>query len=129
MSKKFKSQASSSRAAAGAYGSFGGFSSAGRAPSSLTYVTAPPDLSRIADAKLAISFKNFLKKDEVTRIKALDEIKDYVLTVESRDATLDDGFLDAWVCLQAYLADRNLMLIVFRRSRFIHGPRLTFPVG
>ncbi|KAL5691112.1 hypothetical protein EMGR_007253 [Emarellia grisea] len=101
MSKKFKSQASSSRAAAGAYGSFGGFSSAfssaGRAPSSLTYVTAPPDLSRIADAKLAISFKNFLKKDEVTRIKALDEIKDYVLTVESRDATLDDGFLDAWI--------------------------------
>ncbi|KAG2014555.1 hypothetical protein GB937_006516 [Aspergillus fischeri] len=101
MSKKFKSQASSSRAAASTYGSFGGFSSsfssAGRAPSSLTYVTAPPDLSRIADAKLAISFKNFLKKDEVTRIKALEEIKDYVLTVESRGATLDDGFLDAWI--------------------------------
>ncbi|GAQ10558.1 hypothetical protein ALT_7879 [Aspergillus lentulus] len=101
MSKKFKSQASSSRAAASTYGSFGGFSSsfasAGRAPSSLTYVTAPPDLSRIADAKLAISFKNFLKKDEVTRIKALDEIKDYVSTVESRGATLDDGFLDAWI--------------------------------
>jgi hypothetical protein len=132
MSKKFKSQASSSRAAASTYGSFGGFSSsfagAERAPSSLTYVTAPPDLSRIADAKLAISFKNFLKKDEVTRIKALDEIKDYVSTVESRGATLDDGFLDAWVWLQAYLADRNLMLIVFRRSKFIHGPRLTFPV-
>jgi hypothetical protein len=91
-------------------------------------VTAPPDLSRIADAKLAISFKNFLKKDEVTRIKALDEIKDYVSTVESRGATLDDGFLDAWVCLQAYLADRNLTLIVFRRSKSTHGPQLTFLV-
>jgi hypothetical protein len=91
-------------------------------------VTAPPDLSRIANAQLAISFKNFLKKDEVTRIKALDEIKDYVSTVESHGATLDDGFLDSWVCLQAYLADRNSMLIVFRRSRFTHAPQLIFPV-
>ncbi|EAW07440.1 ubiquitin-protein ligase RKR1 [Aspergillus clavatus NRRL 1] len=101
MSKKFKSQASSSRAAASAFGSFGGFSSAfsspGRAPSSLTYVTEPPDLSRIADAQLAISFKNFLKKDEVTRIRSLDEIKDFVSKVESRGGTLDEGFLDAWI--------------------------------
>ncbi|OJK04706.1 hypothetical protein ASPACDRAFT_109498 [Aspergillus aculeatus ATCC 16872] len=100
-SKKYKSQASSSRAAASTFGSFGGFSSAfssqGREPSSLTYVTEPPDLSRISEAQLTIAFKNFLKKDEVTRTKALDDLRDHVLAVESRNETLDDGFLEAWV--------------------------------
>ncbi|KAL4895806.1 hypothetical protein BDV59DRAFT_173180 [Aspergillus ambiguus] len=101
MSKKFKSQASSSRAAAGAFGSFGGFSSsfstAGKEPSSLTYVTEPPDLSRLSEPQLAITFKNFLKKDEVTRTKALDDLRSYVSTVESHSGTLDDGFLEAWI--------------------------------
>ncbi|KAK1146565.1 hypothetical protein N8T08_002995 [Aspergillus melleus] len=101
MSKKFKSQASSSRAAAGAFGTFGGFSGAfstqGREPSSLTYVAEPPDLSRISEPQLAIAFKNFLKKDEVTRTRALDELKDFVSGVESSRGTLDDGFLEAWV--------------------------------
>ena len=102
MSKKFRSQASSSRAASSAFGSFGGFSSAfsqGREPSSLTYVTEPPDLSQISEPQLVIAFKNFLKKDEVTRTKSLDDLKDYISTVEARSGTLDDGFLEAWVCL------------------------------
>ncbi|KAE8336618.1 hypothetical protein BDV24DRAFT_109510 [Aspergillus arachidicola] len=100
MSKKFKSQASSSRAAS-TFGSFGGFSSSfsgsGREPSSLTYVAEPPDLSQIYEAQLAIAFKNFLKKDEVTRTKALDDLRDHVSTVENRSGTLDDGFLEAWI--------------------------------
>lgn len=103
MSKKVKSQASSSRAAASTFGSFGGFSSAfasqGREPSSLTYVTEPPDLSQISEPQLVIAFKNFLKKDEVTRSKSLDDMRDYVSGVEARKGTLDDGFLEAWVCL------------------------------
>lgn len=103
MSKKFKSQASSSRAAASTFGSFGGFSStfsgAGREPSSLTYVAEPPDLSRISEPQLAIAFKNFLKKDEVTRTKSLDDLNDYISSVEARSGTLDDGFLEAWVCI------------------------------
>ncbi|KAF7717503.1 E3 ubiquitin-protein ligase listerin [Penicillium ucsense] len=101
MSKKFKSQASSSRAAAGAFGSFGGFSNAfdsdGREPSALTYITEPPDLSRISDQRVVIAYKNLLKKDETTRTKALDELKDFVGSVEARKGTLDDGFLEAWV--------------------------------
>ncbi|KAL4750686.1 hypothetical protein BDW72DRAFT_193622 [Aspergillus terricola var. indicus] len=101
MSKKFKSQASSSRAAAGTFGGFGGFSSSvpgeGRELSSLTYVTEPPDLSRISDPQLAIAFKNFLKKDDVTRTKAIDDIKSYVSNVAANDGTLDDGFLEAWI--------------------------------
>ena len=101
MSKKFKSQASSSRAAAGAFGSFGGFSGAfgneGREPSSLTYITEPPDLSRISEQQVVIAFKNFQKKDDTTRTKALEELKEYVTSVEKKKGTLDDGFLDAWV--------------------------------
>ncbi|KAL2823138.1 hypothetical protein BJX63DRAFT_438981 [Aspergillus granulosus] len=101
MSKKFKSQASSSRAAGGAFGGFGGFSSLGaiqgRELSSLTYVAEPPDLSRISEPQLAIAFKNFSKKDEVTRTKALDDIRSYVSDVEKNGGTLDDGFLEAWV--------------------------------
>ncbi|KAL2855908.1 hypothetical protein BJY01DRAFT_196425 [Aspergillus pseudoustus] len=101
MSKKFKSQASSSRAAGSAFGGFGGFSSLGasqgRELSSLTYVAEPPDLSRISEPQLAIAFKNFSKKDEVTRTKALDDIRSYVSDVEKNGGTLDDGFLEAWV--------------------------------
>ncbi|KAL4909631.1 hypothetical protein BDW74DRAFT_186161 [Aspergillus multicolor] len=101
MSKKFKSQASSSRAAAGTFGGFGGFSSTvsgeSRELSSLTYVAEPPDLSQISDAQLAIAFKNFAKKDDTTRTKAIDDIKSYVSSVAANDATLDDGFLEAWI--------------------------------
>lgn len=113
MSKKFKSQASSSRAAAGAFGSFGGFSSGfstpGREPSALTYIAEPPDLSRIAEQQLVIAFKNLLKKDEITRTKALEELRDYVTSVERRSGTLDDGFLEAWVSIRYtfHLQDMN----------------------
>ncbi|OQE25542.1 hypothetical protein PENSTE_c006G05814 [Penicillium steckii] len=101
MSKKFKSQASSSRAATGAFGSFGGFSSSfggdGREPSALTYIAEPPDLSRISDQQLVIAFKNLLKKDDITRTKALEELKEHVNSVFESKGTLDDGFLEAWV--------------------------------
>ncbi|KAJ5774837.1 Zinc finger RING-CH-type [Penicillium paradoxum] len=101
MSKKFKSQASSSRAAASAFGSFGGFSgslsSQGKEPSTLTYIAAPPDLSRITEQRLVIAFKNLLKKDEITRTKALEELRDHISTVAEKNGTLDDGFLEAWV--------------------------------
>lgn len=101
MSKKFKSQASSSRAATGAFGSFGGFSSSfggdGREPSALTYIAEPPDLSRISDQQLVIAFKNLLKKDDITRTKALEELKEHVNSVDEKKGTLDDGFLEAWV--------------------------------
>lgn len=136
MSKKFKSQASSSRAATSTFGSFGGFSSAfssqGREPSSLTYVAEPPDLSQISEPQLVIAFKNFLKKDEVTRTKALEDIKDYISTVEARSGTLDDGFLEAWVCLHLQHRGWNTLmtLLVFtHRLEFTRGHQLTLPVG
>ena len=135
MSKKIKSQASSSRAAASTFGSFGGFSSAfssqGREPSSLTYVTEPPDLSQISEPQLAIAFKNFLKKDEVTRSKSLDDLKDYVSDVEVRKGALDDGFLEAWVRLHLQGTGWKCLVtpdLFIRRLKYIHGHQLTLVV-
>ncbi|KAJ5500783.1 Zinc finger RING-CH-type [Penicillium expansum] len=121
MSKKFKSQASSSRAAASAFGSFGGFSgglsSEGKEPSALTYIAAPPDLSRIAAQQLVIAFKNLLKKDDITRLKALEELRDHILAVEEKKGTLDDGFLDAWVRIYP-----RLSIDLSRRVRQVAHP-------
>ena len=127
MSKKFKSQASSSRAAASTFGAFGGFSGAfssqGREPSALTYVAEPPDLSRLSEAQLGIAFKNFLKKDEVTRTRALDDLRDHVAGVESRGGTLDDGFLEAWVGLYPHHAPQNNKLIMVRDTTRLKSTR------
>jgi Uncharacterized conserved protein, contains RING Zn-finger len=131
MSKKFKSQASSSRAAASAFGSFGGFSgglsSEGKEPSALTYIAAPPDLSRIAEQQLVIVFKNLLKKDDITRLKALEELRDHILTVEETKGTLDDGFLDAWVCIDRfYIKIPSNNIVFFPRSEFTLESRLIY---
>lgn len=105
MSKKFKSQASSSRAATSGLGgftnTFGGFSSAtasqATAPSSLSYVAEPPDLSRITDPNLVVAFKSLTKKDDITKTKALEDIKETVLRLGNRSEDLEEGFLEAWV--------------------------------
>ncbi|EEP82339.1 predicted protein [Uncinocarpus reesii 1704] len=102
MSKKFKSQASSSRAASGALGSgaFGAFSQAGAdqgdIPSSLSYIFEPPDLSLVSQPQVVVAFKNLLKKDSTTKSKALEDLLDFVCDSESQGARLEDGFLDAW---------------------------------
>ncbi|OKL63677.1 hypothetical protein UA08_00924 [Talaromyces atroroseus] len=104
MSKKFKSQASSSRAAAGSLGgftsTFGGFSidsaSYTNAPSSLSYVAEPPDLTRISDANLVVAFKNLTKKDDTTKTRALEDIKETIVRLGNRSDDLEDGFLEAW---------------------------------
>ncbi|KAH8698598.1 putative RING zinc finger protein [Talaromyces proteolyticus] len=104
MSKKFKSQASSSRAAAGGFGGFpspfGGFSNASqsdtRAPSSLSYVAEPPDLTRISEPNLVVAFKNLSKKDDITKTKALEDIKDTIGKLKNRSDDLEEGVLEAW---------------------------------
>lgn len=124
MSKKFKSQASSSRAAAGGFGafggSFGGFSSISsshtHAPSSLSYVAEPPDLSRISEPQLVVAFKNLLKKDDVTKTKALEDIRDYILKLENRSDSLEDGVLEAWVCQP--VSRKGLKMEHYRGNKF-----------
>lgn len=105
MSKKFKSQASSSRAAAGGFGgfpsAFGGFSTAStshtQTTSSLSYVAEPPDLTRISEPNLVVAFKNLSKKDDTTKTKALEEIKEAVVKLGNRSDELEEGVLEAWV--------------------------------
>lgn len=102
MSKKpLRSAASSGRAASGAFSSPSGFGTHhpnfGAASSSLSYIAEPPDFSSISDPQVVVSFKNLLKKDSVTKAKALEEIKDYLSRIEARGGGIEDGLLEAWV--------------------------------
>ncbi|PGG97584.1 hypothetical protein AJ79_09147 [Helicocarpus griseus UAMH5409] len=106
MSKKFKSQASSSRAASGAFGSpagaFGGFSTdstaQGSPSSSLSFVAEPPDLSKIYESQVVVSFKNLLKKDTTTKTKALEDLQDFLSAQDAKTgSSLEDGVIEAWI--------------------------------
>ena len=114
MSKKFKSQASSSRAASGALGggAFSGFVSSGvqgeESKSSLSYVSEPPDLSQISDPQVVVAFKNLLKKDSTTKSKALEDLQGFLKTCEAKGGAPEDGFLEAWVCFSLNRLGVNL---------------------
>ncbi|KAL8709417.1 MAG: hypothetical protein Q9220_005800 [cf. Caloplaca sp. 1 TL-2023] len=102
MSKKFKSQASSSRAVSGAFGtpdsSFGktgggGFGAISASP--LSYVYEPPELSAISDPNVIVAFKNVQKKDSTTKAKALEDLQKYISAVQT-GGDFEDAILDAW---------------------------------
>lgn len=100
MSKKYKSQASSARAASSPFGgastwSGGQSSSFQSTPLLLSYVTELPDLSAISDPTVVVAFKNLTKKDSVTKTKALEDLQDFLSSnVETGPET---AILDAWV--------------------------------
>ena len=98
MSKKFKSQASSARAANATFGSpaFGFGSSAFQTTSSLSYVAELPDLSAVSDPNVVVSLRNLGKKDSTTKAKALEELQEHVKSVGS---DVEDAVLVAWVDL------------------------------
>ncbi|WEW54912.1 hypothetical protein PRK78_000339 [Emydomyces testavorans] len=102
MSKKFKSQASSSRAASGAFGagSFGAFSQTnaeqGGVPSTISYIFEPPDLSLLSQPQVVVAFKNLSKKDSTTKSKALEDLLDFVCDLDIQEGQLENGFLEAW---------------------------------
>lgn len=101
MSKKFKSHASSARAASAA--AFGSSSSSSftfgtsfqTAPSSLSYVAEFPDLSGISDPNVVVSLRNLGKKDSTTKSKALEDLQEHI----SSPQVIEPGLLDAWVTL------------------------------
>lgn len=96
MSKKFKSQASSGRAAFGGTAFGGGFGSStfGSTASPLSYIFEAPDLSGIHDANVTVVFKNLMKKDSTTKAKALEELQQHVA---SSGIEIEDALLNAWV--------------------------------
>ena len=111
MSKKtFKSQASSSRAVAGAsfggvpdgnaFGSGFGSSTFGAVSTSpLSYVYEPPDLTRLSDPNVVVAFKNVQKKDGTTKAKALEDLQGYVSSLDSDTEGFEEAMLEAWVGL------------------------------
>lgn len=99
MSKKqFKTQASSSRAAAAkTFGGFGSISAGSR--SILSYVTEIPDLSSITDPNIVVAFKSLSKTDATTKSKALETLQDYVSRhPHSEGGGTEDSILESWVC-------------------------------
>ncbi|KAF2455372.1 hypothetical protein BDY21DRAFT_350599 [Lineolata rhizophorae] len=99
MSKRqFKAQASSSRAAFGAFGA-GGFgappgSAFGKFSSQISYVAEPPDLSGISDPNTVVAFKNLSKKDSTTKAKALEDLQAIFST---SGANVEEAVLEAWM--------------------------------
>jgi E3 ubiquitin-protein ligase listerin len=101
-SKKFKSQASSARAASSTFGSstFGGLGGPAAfqtAASPLSYVTELPDLNAISEPKVVVAYKNLSKKDSVTKAKALEELQDCLSQVG--ESGVENAVLEAWVGL------------------------------
>ena len=112
MSKKaFRAQASSARAASGAFGGAferedGAFGSSPTtfgtvASSPLSYVYEPPALTGIFNPNVVVAFKNLQKKDGTTKTKALEDLQNYVGTLEKPD--IDEGVLEAWVRFPQWL--------------------------
>ncbi|MBE3044647.1 hypothetical protein IMZ48_19220 [Candidatus Bathyarchaeota archaeon] len=67
--------------------------------SQLSYVAEPPDLSSISDAHVVVSFKNLLKKDSITKTKALEDLLAYVRAHPHEEGGgAEEAILEAWVC-------------------------------
>lgn len=127
-SRKFKVQASSSRAASTAFGAgaFSGFSAASAddqdiIPSSLSYVSEPPDLSSISQAHVVVAFKNLLKRDSTTKARALEDLQGFVCSSEtkSKSDSLEDGLIEAWVRFSVQSVNDRLFTFLIR-SKYTH---------
>ena len=113
MSKKFKSQASSARAASSAFGSssFGVPSSFQTAASPLSYITELPDLSGISDSRVVVAYKNLSKRDSVTKAKALEELQIYLTQPTTGESGIDSAILEAWVGSNSASSRDNVMVV------------------
>ena len=109
MSRKFKSQASSARAASAAFETpslaFGNSTSGFHTASSpLSYVTENPDLSGISEPNVVVVFKNLGKKDSVTKAKALEELHEHLSSTASLEKGVEASVLEAWVGLPSVVS-------------------------
>ena len=108
MSKKFRSQASSARAASAGFGTpslaFGTSPATFQTTASpLSYVTELPDFSGISEPKVVVAFKNLSKRDSVTKAKALEDLQEYLSTLGAADPGVEDAVLEAWVGLPFWM--------------------------
>ena len=66
--------------------------------SNLSYLAEPPDFSTINRADVRVAFKNLLKKDAITKSKALEELQGYIQSLDPNKEQVEDAVLEAWVC-------------------------------
>lgn len=101
MSKKFKSQASSARAASSILGPSSGFGSQPSVfqtkTSPLSYVAELSDLSAISEPSIVVAFKNLTKKDSVTKAKALEDLQESISSNAGTGTWPETAVLEAWV--------------------------------
>ncbi|KAF2236294.1 hypothetical protein EV356DRAFT_482442 [Viridothelium virens] len=98
MSKKqSKVHASSGKAGGAGLGSGFGFGSGLSSSSRLSYAAEPPDLTLISDANIVVTFKNLTKKDGTTKTKALEELLQYLHSIQRQHGEVEDAILQAWV--------------------------------
>ncbi len=74
-------------------GGFGGFTTSS---TTLSYLTPPPDFSAIPQ-DVVVPFKNLLKKDSITKEKALQDILSHVQSLGTDGKALDESILDVYV--------------------------------
>ncbi|RKF74519.1 putative c3hc4 type zinc finger containing protein [Golovinomyces cichoracearum] len=96
----YKLQASSSRAASVGFGRFGSVASS----SSLSYYTEPPDLSTIGNPHVVVAFKNLSKRDENTRLKALQDLRVHVNALTKEKNDVEDSVIEAWISVYPRLS-------------------------
>lgn len=63
--------------------------------STLSYLAEPPSLSTVSDPNVVVLLKNILKKDSITKARALEDL---VAHVQKSPEDIEDAVLDIWVC-------------------------------
>ena len=81
-----------------ALGAAGGAFSGAAAGSSLSYLAEPPSFSAVSDPNVVVSLKNVLKKDSITKAKALEDLLQHVQAHPfDQGGGVDEALLDVWV--------------------------------
>lgn len=111
--KRAQGKAAASRAfgSGSGGGGFAGFTGTSDSGGSLSYLVEPPSFTAISDPNAVVSFKNVLKKDSVTKAKALEELLSYVQAHPyEQDGGVEEAILDVWVWeTQSVLESTSLM--------------------
>src|SRR5690242_12322809 len=77
---------------------FGGFSATTSPSSNLSYLADPPNIAALSDPQIAVSFKNLLKRDHITKSKALEDLTAYAKAQpKDKNGGVEEAVLDAWV--------------------------------
>lgn len=101
---KGKAKASSSRTPQSATEAFGAFSLVSN-HSILSCVIEPLSLNSIRDPNIVVEFKGLMKKDAITKTKALQQLQILLDKQVEGGGAIDDAVLENWVCHLAFMLE------------------------